>query len=637
MLKSTIDHIPSLSGRLLFFTVVTSLIMAVLTGCAGASGVNTSSEKQKTFVIYGNEDPDDLEILKQRLDLFAGKNGYTLDQTAGTYTLRLPASLYRSSRLLNGCMTWFLISPCQMNCTYDPPDISGFKTYTAAKLTRENCLSMEVVELPVVNEIEAGDSLLTLDMDTPPSRRLILELSEETADSLRSLISGGTQLYVRDNNVYPDFSGKKVLFWELKPDPDESCHFYIDYNETDYLYNNENLFFFNLTHEPLAHPFHYCSADEIVWEDPEDSTTSGAYQCRAEDLEDSYLFFMLDHDALSEQLSQLKMLLLRRLDLLQSPYAYGQTDDGSICVKIQSSRINRTILSLLIPDKYHSMTLEVPGHTGYLEPEYLHVQYNAEKSALEVSLSSEDASELNEMLQAQMQSPAGAKVPFQQIPIYLCVDGTPVARCTTDVFFNPELLIFREIFMSVNKEDMSWFAALLEEAANQRLDDLSVYLDYFYAHENDEDFYDSSVTFPLQQWSPFSEAEIAAKMQKILPTAQVQLSEDSSNLRIHMNLPVDENLVSNIFSLVPDLLKASALNKEYYYYVSIYPFEPEGDERCWLIFDRHQDGTISFSGLLYNGRLTPYKEEIEKAIKEDTFFKTMILSEYDGWYIGVLE
>ena len=637
MLKSTIDHIPSLSGRLLFFTVVTSLIMAVLTGCAGTSGINTSSEKQKTFVIYGNEDPDDLEILKQRLDLFAGKNGYSLEQTAGTFTLRLPASLCRSSRLLSGCMTYFLISPSQMNCTYDPPDISGYKTHTAAKLTRENCLSMKVVELPVVNEIEAGDSLLTLDMDTPPSRRLILELSQETADSLRSLISGGTQLYVRDNNVYPDFSGE-VLFWELEPDPDESCRFYIDYNETDYLYNNENLFFFNLTHEPLSHPFHYCSADEIVWEDPEDSTTSGAYQCRTEALEDSYLFFMLDHDALSEQFPQLKMLLLRRLDLLQSPYAYGQTDDGSICVKIQSSRINRTILSLLIPDKYHPMTLKVPGSTEYLRPEYLHVQYNAEKSALEVSLSSEDASELNDMLQAQIQSPTGAKVPFQQIPIYLCVDYTPVARCTTDVFFNPELLIFREIFMSVSDEDIPWFAALLEEAANQHPDSyLYVSLDYFYAHENDEDFYDSSVTFPLQQWSPFSEAEIAAKMQKILPTAQVQLSEDSSYLSIHMNLPVDDNLVSNIFSLVPDLLKASALNKEYYDYVRIYPFEPEGDERCWLTFDRHQDGTVHFSGLLYNGRLTPYKEEIEKAIKKDTFFKSMILDEYDGWDIGVLE
>lgn len=636
MLKSTIDHIPSLSGRLLFFTVVTSLIMAVLTGCAGASGINTSSEKQKTFVLYGNEDPDDLEILKQRLDLFAGKNGYSLEQTAGTFTLRLPASLCRSSRLLNGCITYFLVSPCHMNITYDPSDSSSYSVYTAAKLTRENCLSMKVVELPVENEIEAGDSLLTLDMDTPPSRRLILELSQETADSLRSLISCGGKLYIAENNIYPN----SLLFnsYGLEADPDESCLFYIDYNETDCLYNNENLFFFNLTHDPLAHPFRGYSVDEIVWEDPEENTTSGAYQCRTEALKDSYLFFMLDHDALSEQFSQLKMLLLRRLDLLQSPYAYGQTDDGSICVKIQSSRINRTILSLLLPDKYHPMTLKVQGSTGYLKPEYLHVQYNAEKSALEVSLSSEDASELNDMLQAQIQSPTGAKVPFQQIPIYLCVDGTPVARCTTDVFFNPELLLFREIFMSVSDEDIPWFAALLEEAANQHPEsNLFVYLDYFYAHENDEDFYDSSVTFPLQQWSPFSEAEIAAKMQKILPTAQVQLSEDSSNLRIHMNLPVDENLVSNIFSLVPDLLKASALNKEYYDSVQIYPFEPEGDERCWLNFNRRADGTVHFSGLLYNGRLTPYKEEIEKAIKEDTFFKSMILDEYDGWDIGVLE
>lgn len=625
---------PSLKGILLSIAVLAALIVTILAGCAGVSDLSHASARQRTFILYGNEDPEDLDILKERLDLFAGKNGYSLEQSAGTYTLRLPASLGRSDKLLASSVDIFLASPCQINVVCTSPNGRVSDTvFTAAELSRNNCLSMKVEELPVENETAAGEDLLTLDMNTPPSRRLILKLSQETADSLRSLESKGSELFLRDNNLYPGYERDYYVgIWTLEPDPDDPCLFYTDYNETDCLYGNEELLFYNLTHDPPAHRFNNRPVDDIIWEDPEDNTSSGAYQCREDALEDSFLFFRLNQALYADQLAQIKMLLLRRLDLLESPYAYGQTDSGSICVKIQSSRINMSVLKLLTSCDYSPISLKVQGTAAQLRPKYLHVRYDKEASALEIFLPSEAAAELNDLLHTLMQSSSGSKVPFQQIPIYLCVDNTPVARCTTDVFFDPGHMIFREIYMPVSSEDISWFAALVDEAANQHPKSVSsVYLSYFYDHKIERDTFDPYVTFPLKQRSPVSESEIAAKMREILPGTQVHLSDDSRILDLHMNLPLNEDLIERIFTLAPRLYEASSLNKEFFDIVRIYPFEPEGDERCWLIFEKDSDGSVSFSGYLFNGRLTPYKDEIIKAIEKDTFFRTMIPDQYSGW------
>ena len=231
-----------------------------------------------------------------------------------------------------------------------------------------------------------------------------------------------------------------------------------------------------------------------------------------------------------------------------------------------------------------------------------------------------------------MQSPAGMKVPFLQIPIYLCVDSTPVACCTTDVFFDPALMTFREIYMPLDSEDMPWFTALIESAANQHQSSLPyTNIDYYYDHKIEGDTFGSSVVFPLAQRSPVSVTEITAKLQEILPGTRVELSDGSSVLSIHMNLPVDENLIERIFSLTPRFYEAVSINKEFYETVCIYPFEAAGDERCQIIFEQNSDGGVSFTGSLFNGRLAPYKDEIAEAIEKDTFFKSLISDDYSGW------
>ena len=639
MRKFIKDSVLPFTGKLRVLTVLAILIAAAFSGCSNALRTYDPSEKQKTYILYGNDDPEDLKILKHRLDMFAGKDRYSLELNDGAYTLRLSASLCSSDQLLTACLESLLASPCRLRAAcsmlYNDNWLSMARLITVAQPAPENYRGMKVEELSEDNEISGTDGPLTLDMNTPLTRRLILKFDEETAGSMRAAIDQGCNLCLKDNAVYDGYETKRYDFeMPLTVCPDDPDSFYADYNETDFLYGNEDLFYYNLTHDTLSRPYNYCEVDEIHWEDPEESTSSGSNQCREDDLDSPFLFFQLSsyNKPSADERSQVRMLLLRRLDLLSSPYAYGQTDDGSICIKIQSPKINRAVLTLLTSCSGSPICLTIPGSSQELKPNYMHVQYDPDTPAFEVSLPSEAASELNDMLHAQMQSTAGANAPFQQIPIFLCAGSTPVARCTTDVFFDPANMTFKEIYLPEDSGEIPWFTSLVQESANlyqYSLPDLD--LDYMYFHDSEGDTFGSSVEFSLQQSSPVSESEIAARMQKILPGTQVKLSVDSGTLTIHMNLPVDENLISSIFSLVPKLLEACSLNKQFYKHVQIYPFDPIDDERCWLVFDKKTDGGVSFLCFLINGRLTPYKDEIAKAIEQDSFFKTMIGDFATGW------
>ena len=199
---------------------------------------------------------------------------------------------------------------------------------TVAQPAPENCRGMKVEELSADNEISGKDGPLTLDMNTPPARRLILEFDEETAGSMRAAIDQGCDLCLKDNTFFVGYETNRYSSeWPLTVCPDNPDAFYVDYNETDFLYGNEDLFYYNLTHDTLSRPYNYCKTDEILWEDPEESTSSGSNQCREDDLNSSFLFFQLSsyNKPSADERSQVRMLLLRRLDLLSSPYAYGQT------------------------------------------------------------------------------------------------------------------------------------------------------------------------------------------------------------------------------------------------------------------------------------------------------------------------
>lgn len=604
----------------------------------------------RTVLLYGNDNPEDLEILRQRLDLFAGKGNYELTEEDGYLSLRLPASLFRNDGYLSECLEELLTGTGRLNFSdEDSGDLDFLRgTFTLARVQEDTLHDIEVQHLYIPDEVQAEEDLPFLSTDLPPARQLTFKVDEETASRIEEALKRGRSLSLSDNNIYDDYPTAKCLGyrWPVTASPDDAGSVFIDCDESEILYEHESLFTYNLTHPKLSRPFNYCIADDVIWEDPAESTSSGAGQCPVDtvckDPDEPWVFFQASPVQLiaNNNREGARRLLLQRLDLTGLPYALGQTGKGAFCVKIGASRISATIPELLLDSaRRMSLNLYIPGCSNLISTSYARMEYDKKNAALKMYLSEESVSELRAaikdrgtLLQENSAERRTAAAGEQTIPVYLRKDTFPLAVCSLDPAFSGRTLTFEDCILPDNGDDHSWFAALIQNIINSY--DPSVpllMLDCMYLSEGGHRSFDSS-DLPVREHPLCSIEAITGKIRKILPGATVSLSPNMLRLEVHMNLPADGELIRKTFSLAPKILEACSLSSEYFDSVLIRPLEPVDDERCWLSFRRDQYDSISFSGYMYNGRLDAYAEELAKAVRKDTFFRSMISTKYSGWF-----
>ena len=604
----------------------------------------------RTILLYGNDDPKDLEILLQRLDLFAGKGNYELTEEDGYLSLRLPAYLFRNDDYLSECLEELLTGTGRLNFSDEGPgDLNALRgMFTLARVQEDTLHDIEVQHLYIPDEVQAGEDLPILSTDLPPARRLVLKIDEETASHVEEALKRGRKLSLTDNYIYDDYPTAKCLGyrWIVTASPDDAGTVCIDCDESEILYEHESLFTYNLTHPKLSRPYNYCIADEVTWEDPAGTDSSGARQCPVDmvcaDPGESWVFFQASPSDIvaNNNREGARRLLLQRLDLTGLPYALGQTEKGAFCVKIGASRISASIPELLLSYAgRESLNLYVPGWPKLISTSYSRTEYDKENASFKMYLSEESVKELRAAVRDGGTSPrenstdqGTAAAGEQAVPVFLRRDSIPIAVCSLEPSFDGRVLTFEDCILPDNGDDHSWFAALIQNITNTH--DPSVpllMLDYMYLSEGGHRSFDSS-DLPVREQPLCSVETITGKVQKILPGATVSLSPNMINLEIHMNLPADGELIRQTFSLVPTILEACSLHSACYDHVKIYPLEPVDDERCWLTFSREQYGSISFAGYMCNGRLDACAEELTKAIQNDTFFSSMISSEYSGWF-----
>lgn len=637
-------------------TVLTILILTaaasvlLLTGPKRGGNSAAHGKKTRTILLYGNEDPGDLEILRQRLDLFAGRGNYELAEEDGYLSLRIPATLFRSDTYLKLCLEEMLTGTGQLSISDaaadDPLSLQG--TLTLAKVKEDTLRGVEIEHLYAPQEVQAGEDLPFLSTDLPPTRRLVLKVDEDTASRVEDALEKGRNLSLTDTDLYDDYPTLKYgsFRWIVTASPNDAGTLFIECDESEILYGHEELFTYNLTHPKLSRPYNCVITDEVTWEDPAMSNSCGTGQCRVDLVcaspGEPWVFFQASPgaDAASDERESARRLLLQRLDLTGLPYALGQTEEGAFCVKIDASRISASIPDLLLaPASRESLNLYVPGSENLISAKYARTEYDKEKGVLNMYLSGESAGALQasvmaygSKLQENHEEQGAAAADEKTVPVYLRKDSIPLAGCRLDPAFDGNVLTFEDCILPDNGEDHSWFAALIQNIANTSDSSIPfLSIDYMYVSRDGHLSFDAG-ELPVQEQSLCPIESIAEKVRKILPGATVSLDPNRLTPEIHMNLPADGELIRNIFSLVPALLNAGSMDSGCHEQVRIFPLEPVGDERCWLTFSRDVHGSIGFSGYLYNGRLDAYSEELAQAVKEDAFFQSMILSEYNGWF-----
>ena len=589
---------------------------------------NNSSVEWKTIILYGNDNPRDLEILKNRLDVFAGKGKYSLHEENGVLTLRIPASLSRDDESLRIYLEGLLIAPGITDICCRNPAKTSNNTFTAIRITPESLLDISVEDLQVDGGISTEDSIPVLDMHAPNTRRINLRFQDTVSERLNELTVKGSTFLLKDNRLYKDFSTRNfiTLYWDLTADSEDANTLFIEYNESGELYGKEKLLQYVLTHETLSKPFNYCIVDDIKWEAPSPESAAGVNQCPVEELSESCLLIQASTDSniASDKRAITYRRLVQRLDTLEVPYAIGYTAQKAICVKIPAERLSRTVLRLVFDMSAMPLHLEVLGDVkrSRIDPIQMHLHYNGADSSIEATLPSKEAAKL------QQAAAAGSN----QVPVYLCGDFGPVARCSIEPSFSRNSLVFKDCIVPLASGDNSWFGKLLQNVSYSReLYFPSLSIDYFYMCEDSGCAFNDPSLLPLAETPIVSAEEVTSKIHNILPEAEVILSDDSNTLRVRMNLPVNADSIEKAFSLMPSLFEACSLNESYYSRAYFYLFDNIGDERTYIIFSFDSDYNLTFSGYLYNGRIDALTEEIKKAIENDTFFKNIATSKYSGW------
>ena len=341
-----------------------------------------------------------------------------------------------------------------------------------------------------------------------------------------------------------------------------------------------------------------------------------------------------------EKREKLDLQLKERLDHLQTPYAFGHTADGAVCIRMQSCQLNESTIALLMDDNV--LSLSIPGVDDSVQLDYSNIQYTAEPPSISVSLSSDLSQRLQEALAA------GQTEEGQDAPCVYLRAGKPIAVCSPALPLANNKLTFTEtIFPDFSSEggDYSWLAELLSEKRRDQQDSSQYSLDHYFCYDSVSYKWDDPSCFRKKEKELISVRETEQNIKKIIPDAEVTLSEDNHTIIVRMHLQADDELVKKIFEMTPEILKAASIENQYYSTLRILPCEPSGDERAWIYIERDMRDALDsqdtaawapvpfhFKGLFYNGRFDKYKEEILSRMETDTFFSSMILDDrYDGW------
>lgn len=598
----------------------------------------------RLICLYGNDDPHDLEILRSRLDLFAGRGKYSLGEDQGRLLLRLPGRDAFSRVSLERELEYFLTEPGPlMIARRAPGDKNSSFLYTVLSLEPAMIAQTGIEEktsektgLPQPGDEQAAQSavsqadvgstdrqtgnipVLEVDEGEPEERRISIQFTDEAAKAIRDRCEEGTELALINNEVYAGYDTNELFYegWIICPDPQDDRTYYIDYSASDVLFGKEKLLFYNLTHETLSRPFSYVISGVPVWDDPEQEAAAGMYQCGEADIAGSWHEFQIfsSEKTTADERAEFIRILTRRLDLLERPYAVGHMQDGDVCIRIQADqadpRVNSHVISILCRmSRYNSFCLYVPRVNYNFSPNYMNIRFvpseTEESGVLALELSEED----NRRLQSALAASA-KRADFLTVPetaengqpsegavrdnVYYISCGRMIASGRIQPSPTDSSVKLTRIagFMAEQPDtaDLSWYAALMRDIIDTGDTDIPGFRCRAHWFHTAEGIYTilpaDDALAPQNEQFPVNTQEIADAVHKIVPGASVHLSSDGRSLQVRLYLPLNDDFADRIFSLTPEVLRAIADTGYCFSEIRLYPCENLGDERSWLVFGR---------------------------------------------------
>lgn len=554
---------------------------------------------------------DAAEKVAERMEIIADGQRYSIDITAGEVELIVPFEIF-GELTANDILKCYITRAMKLYLTTtawgeDAPD-PALVEVTPADI--ESAV-IRKGKIPGEPEIDADDVI-----DIENYEYIEITLTDEFVEKNREAIKlyGDRAVFAQDKVELSD----GYYYFDTFTSGNEKV-FYVSNN--DRIPTLNELFIHNMTTEHAAASLNVKIDVAALWENVGDGSVFGKNQCAVDSLEDETVSVSYRGSVYSD-ISEGKWLdtvaaLKARLDTLEQPYAfgYGVNDPYLIVVRTNPDKLDIGILELLSAS---SMKL-----SGGLVSASLPYNFSSEK-AIELitdkGISTLKIKAVDETEQKKFATLIAAAKELDKDRIYIreSTNDTPVISAkATD---NGKFIFDCDPLGNKLTEENDWLAALTYAIYDHSL---AVFLSL-----EQYDFGASDRDFDIS----LADTETESKIKEL---AEVRfIEEDGGNIRIGLNLPVDEKLPENALKTGKAIFELLDFENSSYNTASIYLIAEEGEERARIFFSKQynsfystdektDNGYVYTYGIFKGGRIQRDKEAFLSLLAQDEFYSSL--------------
>ena len=290
---------------------------------------------------------DAVDVLKKRFDILAEGEEYTLDVKDDIIRVQMPAKVFHDEDVATILRTR-ITRPIKLS-------IGTVKSSETISVTMDDIEKLEMVsgtnELFQFDDSELASAesyeYFTIDFDDSVQAEIDKIFGSDNPDLLLK------QDYEEFMHNYTGY----YLTWDAA----NSCYHLVDEIQDA---NMNALIKYNYSHESFSTSFTFNIMDPVEWENVKEIDAPGANQCDKDKVPGDTVTvqYTSTQKTMSDgEWTDTVAILKKRLDALQTPYAFGYTTTGpyNITIRIGTEKINSTIMQMMFGRK-HNFDLQHP-------------------------------------------------------------------------------------------------------------------------------------------------------------------------------------------------------------------------------------------------------------------------------------
>lgn len=551
------------------------------------------------------------QIVEKRMDIIAGGEKYSIEVNGDEIELIVPFELF-GELTATDMLKCYVSRACKLYLTTtlwndEAPEIPQVEV-TADDIESVKLLTGKIPGEPEVSEKDV--------LDTENYEYIEVTLKED---------------FVKANKEAIDSYGDIIVFAQDKVEISDAYYYFTtftsDRDNVYYILNNDRhpslneVLMHNMTTEHSAYCLNVNVAVNALWEDVNTIDSPGKNQCNRKELEGDIVSISYRGSAYSD-ISEGKWLdtvasMKARLDALGQPYAFGfgVNDPYLIVVSTDAGKLNSGLLTTLCASRLRLTggysSISMPATYG--TEKYLNVRNENGTPVLEVTAPDDSTKALFSHISAAAEKSVKERVYViesdNNLPL-LSAGADKKGKFVFDSNANGEKLDASE----------SWLCELTLAVYENTLD---VFLTLEqYSFEDDDRIFEAT----------YLPETVKAEIEQI---AKVRFIEDEgANLRIGLDLKVDENLPANMINTAKEIYEAVDFENTLYETISIYMISEQGEERARIFFAKYytslygyeeefKDGYAYTYGIFKGGRIERDKEVFLQLVNEDEFFSSL--------------